>query len=66
MTQRTTIRKAAAIRPTRRVRSERHRSERPPTPFTKQAQQDQHAEERAYGRLAQETDHLFDTSADWW
>jgi hypothetical protein len=66
MSYRNAIRKAVVVRPARRVRPERHPSEHPPTQVTQQAQQEQHAEEREYGRLAQEADHLFDTSADWW
>jgi hypothetical protein len=66
MTQRTPIRKAVVVRPARRVRPERQSHERPLTQVTHQAQQEQQAEERDYGRLAQEADHLFDTNADWW
>jgi hypothetical protein len=66
MTQRTTIRNAAALRKARRIRPKRQSPERPLTPVTQQAEQEQQAEEREYGRFAQEADHLFDTSADWW
>jgi hypothetical protein len=66
MTQHNTTRKAAIVRPTRRVRRERHVRERPPVPPARKQQEAQQAAEREYGRLAQEADHLFDTSADWW
>jgi hypothetical protein len=66
MSHRNVIRKAAVRRPARRVRFEQRPSERQPTLLTNQPPQEQQAEEREYGRFAQEADHLFDTSADWW
>jgi hypothetical protein len=64
MQQRISLRKL--IRPIRRRR--RPRPAVPPTPTTPQQAHpaEQQAEERDYGRLAQEADHLFDTSATWW
>jgi hypothetical protein len=66
MSQRNAIRKAAVFRPARRVRRERQSRERLPPLSAHQDPQEQQAEERTYGRIAQEADHLFDTSADWW